>query len=480
MTILSILTVLYLAPYKDHLTVEETAFTDDHQVLSPHVPRRTVPALVQQFAMARVARVAAVAAAHAAVPRFTPPRSRIVLAAFAGAHRNLSWQPPHATAHNRILHPKIRHATVCVERQPQRGVRHHSTGHADVLPETVTVQTFAVDAAAKDPSEDVPPFRDASRPVRELGSREVLVRVLACGVCHTDFFLFGKQDAVPGHEVIGVIEAAGSDVSHYRVGQRVGCGYQTSSCGDCSECNDGYEPLCSEAQSYMQAPNGGFASHVTWDERFVFPIPDEISSPHAAPLLCAGATVYNAIYDSGVRPGDTIGVIGVGGLGHLALQFAKHWGCEVVALTTSPGKEEQCKALGASSVVVTTNDSAMKAASRSIDLLLSTVPGDLDWARYLRLVAPRGTASIVGIAPKPLEIPGGHLITRGVTFRGSLIAGRMRMRKMLEFAAQHGIRPQIECVPLDADGCREACRRVADNSVRFRAVLVADGCDGVE
>lgn len=285
--------------------------------------------------------------------------------------------------------------------------------------------------------------------------------------------MFGREGAVPGHEIIGTVVEAGSE-SAVEVGTRVGAGWQTNSCHACGVCRDGYEQYCSDMTNYFSAPNGGFASHVTWDSRHVFRIPDELPSVDAAPLLCAGATTFSAIADSGVRPGDTIGVIGIGGLGHIAVQFARAWGCNVVALTRSADKTEQAIALGAHEVLITTDADAMNRARGSINLLLSTVPGNLDLDMYMKLVAPRGSTCIVGIAGKPLEVGGSSLIMGGRSLSGSLIAGSKNMEKMLQMAVLHKVKPQVETFPMTAEGCAAAVAKIHDNTIRFRAVLVPE------
>lgn len=316
------------------------------------------------------------------------------------------------------------------------------------------------------------------RTVNALGQNEVLVRILCTGVCHTDFMAFGRPGAVPGHEAVGIVEAAGSAVSDIAIGDRVGMGYICGSCGSCRECDDGYEQLCDESEKFWSRPNGGYASHVTWDARYVHPIPDAIPSAHAGPLLCAGATMYAAIADARIEPGGTVGVLGIGGLGHLGLMFADAMGYEAVALTRSPGKEAFTKELGASRTVVTSDPVAMRRSRRSIDLLISTVPTSPDWPTYLELIRPRGHATIVGITGRPHVIPGYPLISANRSVGGNLVGGSKRMKEMLDLAAEKSIKPMIECYPLTPEGAEKAVEAVAHNTVRFRAVLVAEGCDG--
>lgn len=345
------------------------------------------------------------------------------------------------------------------------------------------------------PNSEVPSFCKSTRVIPTLGPTEVLVRILCTGICHTDFFLSHQIGAVPGHEAVGIIEATGSSLTNasddgisVKTGDRVGVGYGTGSCGltSCRECTEGHETTCAEFTNFIGgAPHGlgTYASYVTRDVKFVFKIPDGLPSPYAGPLMCAGATVYSAIVEGAesgaLRPGGTVGVVGIGGLGHLAIKFAVAMGYEAVALTRSPGKEALAKELGAKSVVVTSNDKLRKDAHRSIDLLLSTVPGNMDWGEYLELVRPRGRAVVVGVAPEPHIIPGLPLIVANRSFSGSLVAGSKHMKEMLQLAAEKNVYPKIECHPMTSEGAERAIKSVAENTVRFRAVLVADDCDSI-
>lgn len=351
----------------------------------------------------------------------------------------------------------------------------------------ITVETIEIGSMPK-PGSDIVSFRRGTRHVPSLGPREVLVRILCTGVCHTDFMMFHRPDpigSIPGHEAIGIVEAVGSNAVMEKfgidVGDRVGIGYGTGSCGSCRECDERYESNCDRFTSFFEAPHGlgAYASRVTRDAGFVFLIPDGLPSPYAGPLLCAGATVYSALADSGIPNGGTVGVVGIGGLGHLAIMFGVAMGYKVVALSRTPGKEELAKELGASSVIITSDMQSMKDARRTIDLLLSTVPANVDWEEYLELVVPRGRAHIVGVAPKPHIIPSLPILTANRSFGGSLIAGSDHMKDMLQLAAEKKVWPKIECYPMTPEGTEEAVKSVAENKVRFRAVLVRDGCDGV-
>ncbi|MCX7719446.1 MAG: NAD(P)-dependent alcohol dehydrogenase [Candidatus Sumerlaeaceae bacterium] len=307
-----------------------------------------------------------------------------------------------------------------------------------------------------------------------LGAHEVDIRVTHCGICHSDIHMIdndwqmSQYPLVPGHEVIGVVEEVGSEVRMLKPGDRVGVGWMCSSCGQCEWCACGEEPCCPQNGATIVGHHGGFAERVRADERFAFVIPEEISSAEAGPLLCGGITVWTPLRRD-ARPTSRVGVIGIGGLGHLAVLFARAMGCEVTAFSTSPSKESEARKFGAHHFVVSTDPQQMARAVGSLDLLISAVTVDLDWPAIMGLLRPKGVLAIVGASPGPVAVPAFSLIVGDRSVRGSAIGGRPAIREMLQFAARSGVRPQVEVMPLDR--VNDALDRVRQNRARYRMVL---------
>lgn len=277
---------------------------------------------------------------------------------------------------------------------------------------------------------------------------------------------------VLGHEGVGVILDVGPAVQHLKKGDRVGWGYVTGSCGYCQKCLEGDDTYCNDRAIYGNAntDQGSFASHALLREAFLHPIPDALPDEAAAPLQCAGATVFSALSD--VRPNETVGVLGVGGLGHLAIQFASKLGCRVVAISGSRAKEAEAKRLGAGEFV-SLRDGPGKAARRPIDRLIVTASSQPDWAALLPLMAYRSKIYPLSVSSGNFEIPYMPLIINGISVVGSMVASRPVHRKMLEFAADHGVRPQVEIFEMTEDGIRKAVERLESGELHFRAVLKA-------
>jgi uncharacterized zinc-type alcohol dehydrogenase-like protein len=309
-----------------------------------------------------------------------------------------------------------------------------------------------------------------------LGEREVEIEIECCGVCHSDLHIlrndwgFTQYPVVAGHEIVGRVAARGSAVIGVKEGDRVGVGWQRGACLTCEVCLAGEEQLCQESDATALGASGGFATRVRADSRFVHAIPDGMSSATAAPLLCAGATVFSPLVIYGVRATMRVGVIGIGGLGHLALQFARAWGCEVTAFSSSPDKEQEAKRFGAHHFVCTSDPGAVRAARRTIDFMLSTVNASMDVVPMLQMMRPNGTYCVVGAPEEPLRIPSAMLLDRQLRICGSLIAPRHRMREMLAFAARHSIKPLVEVRPMSE--VASALERLARNEARYRIVLV--------
>lgn len=306
-----------------------------------------------------------------------------------------------------------------------------------------------------------------------LSPHDCIVKVHTCGICHSDIHMIdndwrtSKYPLVPGHEVVGVIEEVGSLVNHLQLGDRVGIGWQSSACLECSDCLRGNENLCSKNKGTIVGRHGGFGSHLQVDSRFCFKIPEELESAVASPLLCAGITVYAALLYAGMTSGQNIGIIGIGGLGHLAVQFAAKLGNRVTVFTSSPDKEEFALANGATEVVI--GSPKGKTKSR-LNIILNTTHNDLDWPRFLSLLDSDGTLTFVGVPPSTLStVHVGMLLNKRLRIMGSPIGGRAMINEMLEIAAKYKIAPVIEKFP--SSRANDAISKVRANQVRYRAVL---------
>jgi alcohol/geraniol dehydrogenase (NADP+) len=309
-----------------------------------------------------------------------------------------------------------------------------------------------------------------------LGARDVEIGISHCGICHSDLHLISNDwgisqfPFIPGHEIIGTVTEIGVEVHALRVGQRVGLGWQSNSCGECEWCTRGMENLCPLSEGTCVRRHGGYASHVRANSRFVFPIPDALASESAAPLLCGGITVYNPLRSLDVNPSSRVGVIGIGGLGHLAIQFARVFGAEVTAFSTSADKENEARLLGAHRFVNTRETRALKEMAGSLDLVLSTVNADQDWGVYIQALRPTGTLCFVGVPPSPVALHAFPLISGMRSVTGSPIGSPARVREMLDVAARHGVKATTQVFPMAK--VNDALGSVKKNKVRYRAVLV--------
>jgi len=325
--------------------------------------------------------------------------------------------------------------------------------------------------AAQKARQPLEPFRYEAAP---LGAQDVEIRISHCGVCHSDLHLINddwgisRYPLVPGHEIIGTVARLGAGVTHLQAGQRVGVGWQRSSCGECEWCRRGDGNLCEKSQATCVRNHGGFAEAIVTDSRYAFPIPDALDSAQAAPLLCSGVTVFSPLFRHGIGKGTRVGVLGIGGLGHLALQFAAALGAEVTALSSSPSKEEDARAFGATDFLDTSDVAAVKARKRTLDYILSTVHVAQPWREYLRMLRPDGTLCFVGAAPE-FELRAGDFTSGQKTMTGSGIGGPRVMTEMLSFAAKHRVLPKIETVPMQE--VNAAVAKVTANTVRYRMVL---------
>jgi uncharacterized zinc-type alcohol dehydrogenase-like protein len=273
---------------------------------------------------------------------------------------------------------------------------------------------------------------------------------------------------VPGHEIVGTVINAG-DRCGVAIGQRVGVGWQRSACGECEQCRRGDENLCALQEATCVGHMGGFAQRIRIDGRFAFALPPGLDAAGAAPLLCGGVTVFAPLRRWGIGPGAQVGVIGIGGLGHLALRFLRALRCHVTAFTSSPDKRAEAHRLGADEAASSTDIREIKARGQRFDFLLSTVPARVDWITYLQTLKPNGILCLVGAPPGLLQIPASLLLTGQRVVCGSDIGSPAAIRAMLAFAAEHGIGAEVETVPMAE--VNAAIARVRQNRVRYRMVL---------
>ena len=331
--------------------------------------------------------------------------------------------------------------------------------------------------AAKAAKGKLEPFEYDAGP---LGPEEVDILITHAGICETDVALVVNAwettayPFVPGRETVGVVAAVGAAVGDgLATGQRVGVGGICGSCMGCEFCLAGRQHVYPQVvYTAMGSHRGGFASHVRaghW--RWAFPIPEAIASEHAGPLLGAGATVFTPLVRHGVMATDRVAVVGIGGLGHLAVQFLAKWGCEVTAISSSHEKDEPARGFGASHIIATRGADELKAAAGSFDFILSTVSADLPWDDYLAALRPGGTLCVVGIGDKPIAVDPLGLTAGEKRLVGGMPGSVGETQQMLAFAARHGIRPAVELFPMaEADKALDHVRR---GHARFRAVLVA-------
>ncbi len=313
-----------------------------------------------------------------------------------------------------------------------------------------------------------------SYPVPELGRSDVRVAVSHCGLCYTDvqaiddFYGITSFPFVPGHEIVGSVEAVGDHVSGLMLGDRVGIGWQGRCCGRCEWCVRGEEQLCRDiAHAGAWERHGGFADSVTVDSRFAYPLPDALASEDAAVLMCAGIAVYTPLRRYGAEANGKVAIYGVGGLGHLAIQFAHALGFETTAFSSSASKEQEALALGADRFVVVGDRDRMRPFDYGFDVVLCTAHGAFDWEELMDVVVKRGRLVVVGFPDMTLDPT--DLVAHELTITGSFLGDRTTIHEMLSFAAEHAIAPRIERLPMSQ--VNEAIARLKANRVRYRIVL---------
>ena len=308
----------------------------------------------------------------------------------------------------------------------------------------------------------------------ELGENDVRVSVTHCGVCHTDIHAidnyYGITDFpfVPGHEIVGYVSAVGPAVSGLKGGDRVGIGWQGRSCMQCEWCLKGEEQLCMDiVPSGTWVPYGGFSSSVVVDSRFAYTLPPDMPSQIAAVLMCAGITVYSPLREYITESTQKVAIIGVGGLGHLAIQFAHALGWEVAAISSSPEKREQALDFGADRFIDTNDQATLRQFDFGFDLLICTASGGMNWEALLWTLKKKGRLVLLGFPDVTLNST--NLVARQLSITGSFLGNRVTMREMLGFAQDQGIAPEVELMPMSQ--INEAIERVKENKARYRIVL---------
>ncbi|MBU1589420.1 MAG: NAD(P)-dependent alcohol dehydrogenase [Actinobacteria bacterium] len=318
---------------------------------------------------------------------------------------------------------------------------------------------------------------------RDVGAHDVLIEIRYAGICHSDIHTVrGEWGAIAypqvvGHEIVGVVTEVGTDVSKHKVGDRVGVGCMVNSCRECENCLAGEENYCLNGNTGTYTAvdrdgtitQGGYSTHIVVDEDFVLRVPESIPYEAAAPLLCAGITTYSPLAHWNAGPGKRVAVVGMGGLGHMAVKIAHAMGAEVTVLSQSLSKKDDGLRLGADHYYATSDRETFSALKNSFDLIINTVSAQIDINAYLKLLRLDGTLVNVGAPPEPLPIKVFTLFGNRRTFAGSSIGGIRETQEMLDFCAEHGIAPEVELI--EADYINEAYERVLNSDVRYRFVI---------
>jgi uncharacterized zinc-type alcohol dehydrogenase-like protein len=303
---------------------------------------------------------------------------------------------------------------------------------------------------------------------------QVEVSVEHCGICHSDQSMLDNEwgrtvyPFVPGHEIVGTISAVGSQVKGRKVGDRVGVGWFTGSCMHCRHCIGGEQHLCRTTEETIVGRHGGFADRVRAHWAWSFPLPAGVDIAKAGPLFCGGITVFSPILLANLKPTDRAGVVGIGGLGHLAIKFLRAWGCEVTAFTSTAAKHAEARALGAHHAIASNDKDALKQARGTLDLIIVTVNVPLDWKGYLAALRPKGKLHFVGAVLEPIAVPAFSLMAPK-TITGSGTGSPTAIADMLDFCARHQIAPQTESFPMAR--VNDAMNHLRAGKARYRVVL---------
>jgi uncharacterized zinc-type alcohol dehydrogenase-like protein len=329
--------------------------------------------------------------------------------------------------------------------------------------------------AALKPKGALEPFEFNPGP---LPPAHVEIDVRTCGICHSDLSMLNNDwgmsayPLVPGHEVAGTVSAVGEQVTNVKVGDTVGLGWYSGSCMHCPECMDGNHNLCQSAEQTLVGRHGGFAEKVRCKAEWAIPLPDGVNPSKAGPLFCGGITVFNPIVQCNVMPTDRVGVIGIGGLGHFALQFLNKWGCEVTAFTSTDAKAEEARRMGAHQVVNSRDEAALDGVAGTFDFILSTVNVRLDWGRYLAALRPKGRLHMVGAVLAPMPVSAFGLIGGQKSVSGSPLGSPATNARMLDFCARHHIEAVTQHFPMSR--VNDAMEHLAAGKARYRIVLEND------
>jgi uncharacterized zinc-type alcohol dehydrogenase-like protein len=327
------------------------------------------------------------------------------------------------------------------------------------------------------------PFEKTTIERRDLGPQDVLIKIAYAGICHSDIHTAREEwgaarfPLVPGHEIAGLVEEVGSDVDKYRAGDRVGVGCLVDSCRTCANCEAGEQQYClgGAVGTYGslgkdgKPTHGGYSSYIVVDQEFVVSIPEGISLENAAPLLCAGITLYSPLKHWGAGPGKKVAVVGLGGLGHMGVKIAHALGAEVTVLSQTLSKREDGLRLGADHYYATSDKQTFATLAGTFDLIMNTVSADLPMAKYLSLLRLNGTLVNVGAPPAPQSVPAFALIPMRRSWAGSSIGGIPQTQEMLDFCAEHNLGAEIEII--SGDQIDEAYDRVLASDVRYRFVI---------
>jgi len=341
--------------------------------------------------------------------------------------------------------------------------------------------TAALGYASQTAASPLMPFSFERRPP---GPHDVQIDILYCGVCHSDLHQARNEwhntvyPCVPGHEIVGKVTTVGDHVRKFKVGDTAAIGCLVDSCRECPSCREHLEQFCEKGPIFTyNSPEkqtggttyGGYSTMIVADEDFVLHIPQNLNLAAVAPLLCAGITTYAPLRRWNVSKGQKVGIVGLGGLGHMAVKFANAFGAKVVLFTTSPGKSEDAKRLGAHEVVVSRNEEEMQAHARSFDFIIDTVSAQHDLNAYLNLLKRDGTMVLVGAPEQPLPVASFNLIFQRRQLAGSLIGGLAETQEMLDFCAKHGITSDIEKINIQQ--INEAYDRLLKSDVKYRFVI---------
>ena len=312
----------------------------------------------------------------------------------------------------------------------------------------------------------------------ELANDDIEIEVKFCGVCHSDLSMIDsewmptKYPIVAGHEVVGTVAKMGANVKGFELGDNVGLGWHSAYCENCSYCGSGDHNLCDRSRPTIIGRHGGFADKVRASSTSVIKIPEGMDLASAGPLFCGGITVYNPLVQFNIKPTDRVAVIGIGGLGHLALQFLNAWGCEVTAFTSTETKRQEAIEMGAHHTINSRDSEALKAAKNSFDLIICTVSVTLDWAGYLGTLSPRGRLHFVGMVLEPLKVGVGSIMKKQLSISSSPIGSPSTIKQMLEFAKLHNIKPVTQ--EFRFSQINEAVDHLRNGDARYRVVLAHD------